>query len=240
MTRLQRVIPKGKLHHLQQRGHNGMEVFFDDKDRLNYLRCFFTASEKFDLNIHTFQLLNSEAHWLVSPGDENSISFTIQSVGRSYVRYFNQRWSRSGTLWDGRYRTYWLDKASIISLSTQKFIDQLSKKTGLINEEIEWKWSSCAYFCGLFGIGTYAFNKTEFGSKLSPIEAYWSLGNTPFERQKKYRDFLKMTQPDCESEEIRKCLSRGKPRITDNTFNKLSAEYKKIWTYKPRGRPRIK
>ena len=49
-----------------------------------------------------------------------------------------------------------------------------------------------------------------------------------------------MTQPDCESEEIRKCLSRGKPRITDNTFNKLSAEYKKIWTYKPRGRPRIK
>ena len=211
--RLNRAVSKGKVHHVLQRGHNGSEIFFDDKDRIEYLTVVFQGAVRYQAVIHAFQLLQHEAHWLVTPNSDNAIALTMQSVGREYVRYFNQRWDRTGTLWDGRYKSYWIEKNADLELNAQKYLDQLSKKSGLTKNEVDWDWSTCAYYCGIFSGTNHIINKEKFRNFISPIPSYWELGNTPFERQFKYREFLAELQSESEEYEIRRCLSRGKPRV---------------------------
>ena len=204
---------KGKLHHFSQKGHNNAEIFMDDKDRIAYLDSIFSAAEKNKLIIHAYQLLNHEAHWMVTPKLGDSLRLTVQSVGREYVRAFNQRWGRTGTLWDGRYRSYVIDGKPTVELNIQKYLDKLPKDNGLIRDEVQWKWSSCAYYCGTLSQVQKLITKKNYWSFLFPISAYWDLGNTPFERQFKYREFLKRSLSDEETEQIRKSLSRGVPKL---------------------------
>ena len=95
-VRLNRTVSRGKVHYVVQRGHNGSDIFFDDKDRETYLTVVFQGGVRYKAVIHAFQLLQHEAHWLFTPHEENSIALTVQSVGREYVRYFNQRWGGLG------------------------------------------------------------------------------------------------------------------------------------------------
>jgi putative transposase len=208
-----RKISKGKLHHFAQKGHNNAEIFMDDKDRIAYLDSIFSAAEKNKLIIHAYQLLNHEAHWMVTPKLGDSLRLTVQSVGREYVRAFNQRWGRTGTLWDGRYRSYVIDGKPTVELNIQKYLDKLPKDNGLIRDEVQWKWSSCAYYCGTLSQVQKLITKKNYWSFLFPISAYWDLGNTPFERQFKYREFLKRSLSHEETEKIRKSLSRGVPKL---------------------------
>ena len=240
MTRAKRNHISNRLYHIQQRGHNGGEIFYDDRDRLHYMRCFFLNSSKYKLRVHGFQLLNTEVHWLVSPSNVSSISLVMQAIGREYVRSFNKRWSRFGTLWDGRYKTYWLEDIVTISLATQKFIDELSKHNGLISESIDWRWSSCGHYCGILTSSPHGSNLREFTSQLLPIQAYWELGNTPFDRQLKYREFLNVIQSEGEKESIRLALSRGRPRLSEKTLLSLPPKERSEYVALPRGRPRVK
>ena len=209
--RLNRAFSKGKIHHVLQRGHNGSEIFFDDKDRIEYLKVIFRGAKKYRALVHSFQLLHHEAHWLLTPQRDNSIVLIVQSVGREYVRYFNQRWGRTGTLWDGRYRCYWMDQHADLELNAQKYLDLLSKKSSLTNDVIAWRWSTCAYYCGIFSGTNHIINKEKFRNFISPIPSYWELGNTPFERQLKYKKFLTNPQSETDTSDIVKCLNRGLP-----------------------------
>ena len=217
--RLNRTVSKGKVHYVVQRGHNGSDIFFDDKDRETYLTVVFQGVVRHKAVIHAFQLLQHEAHWLFTPHEENSIALTVQSVGREYVRYFNQRWGRTGTLWDGRYKSYWMDKNPFLELNAQKYLDQLSKTSGLTNNEIEWGWSTCAHYCGVFSGTNHIINKEKFRNFISPIPSYWEIGNTPFERQFKYRKFLSEPQSQMVVKEITRCMNRGLPWLkSDSKF----------------------
>ncbi|WP_331456668.1 transposase [Colwellia sp. TT2012] len=42
--------------------------------------------------------MNNHVHLLLSPEEKFSVSLLMQSLGRSYVRYFNKSYKRSGTL----------------------------------------------------------------------------------------------------------------------------------------------
>ena len=106
MARQARDARPGRTYHLVQRGHDRAEIFRDDQDRKSYLESFLQAAVSFGLRVHAFCLLKSEAHWLVTPQRADAMADVVQQVGRSYVRRFNSRWSRQGTLWEGRYRAY--------------------------------------------------------------------------------------------------------------------------------------
>ena len=81
----------------------------------------------------------------------------------------------------------------------------------LTNNEIEWSWSTCAHYCGVFSGTKHIINKEKFRNFISPIPSYWELGNTPFERQFKYKKFLSEPQPQMIVKEIIRCMSRGLP-----------------------------
>ena len=92
-------------------------------------------------------------------------------MGRSYVRWFNQRHARTGTLWEGRYRSTVIEAERYL-LACMVYIDLNPERARLVQNLTDWPWSSCAFHLGLRSDGL-----------LTPHPLYWALGNTPFARE---------------------------------------------------------
>jgi len=102
MATRRQFVP-GLSHHVTHRGNNRCDVFRDDRDRRKYLDLLGKASRERGVALHGYVLMTTHVHTLVTASAADSLPRTMQSVGRSYVRYFNDRYHRTGTLWEGRY-----------------------------------------------------------------------------------------------------------------------------------------
>ena len=105
MARLPRLNPPGVAQHIIQRGNNRQACFLQEEDYSRYLAWLADCSKKFGMDIHAYVLMTNHVHILATPQTEESISKTMQSLGRRYVRYFNYTHQRTGTLWEGRFRS---------------------------------------------------------------------------------------------------------------------------------------
>jgi putative transposase len=99
-----RLFIPGLSHHVWHRGNNRTDVFLDDGDRVMFLLLLGRAAQRSEVQIHGYVLMDNHYHALVTASDEEALPRAMQRVGREYVRYFNHRHERSGTLWEGRYR----------------------------------------------------------------------------------------------------------------------------------------
>jgi putative transposase len=225
MARQARDARPGRTYHLVQRGHDRTEIFRDDQDRRAYLESFLQAAIGFGLRVHAYCLLKSEAHWLVTPQRPDAMADVVQQVGRSYVRRFNSRWSRNGTLWEGRYRAYWIDEP-VFGLLVQRAIEWLPVRESLVMRPLDWKWSSMHAHSGMAA-----------EPRLTALPSYWALGNTPFDREAAYPALLDQTITDATWESIRRGLASGRPWATDETMAALSPAERQRWIRRPRGRP---
>ena len=109
MARLPRLSVPGLPHHVIQRGNNRQAVFLSDADRACFLNLLVDAAQAHGCALHAFVLLDNHFHLLLTPSAPDSLAKTLQALGRRYVRYFNDTHQRSGTLWEGRYRSTVLD-----------------------------------------------------------------------------------------------------------------------------------
>lgn len=174
MARLPRLALAGHAHHLLQRGNNGQAIFIDRLDRERALSLVTEQASRHAVAVHAYVLLDSQLQLLVTPDSATGLQQFMQAVGRSYVRYFNDRHGRSGTLWDGRYRSA-LIQAEHYLLACMAHMDLSPVRAGLVGEARDFLWSSHAHYVGL---------RQERG--LSPHLQYWALGNTPFDREAAY------------------------------------------------------
>jgi hypothetical protein len=104
MARLPRLAVTDAAHLVVWRGHNGQPVFVDDDDRQAWLASVAESAAREGVAWHGHALLVSALWMLATPRREGALSRWMQALGRTYVRRFNQRHGRRGTLWDGRYR----------------------------------------------------------------------------------------------------------------------------------------
>ena len=111
MARLPRLSPIDVPVHVLQRGNNRQAVFRTDEDYAFYLDTLRMAAREHDFAIHAFSLMPNHVHLVGTPKVVDSLSRTLQAVGRRYTRYFNGAADRSGTLWEGRFRSTVLDPA---------------------------------------------------------------------------------------------------------------------------------
>jgi putative transposase len=95
------VVP-GQPLHLIQRGNNRTTSFVDGEDYECYLRALREGSRRAGCAIHAYVLMTNHVHVLLTPEDEGGPARMMQGIGRRYVRYFNERHGRTGTLWEGR------------------------------------------------------------------------------------------------------------------------------------------
>ena len=105
MARLPRLTLPGYPHHVIQRGNNRQAIFSSPADYQTLLDLLRINAEKFGVAIHAYVLMTNHFHLLATPQTADALPQMMQAVGRSYVRYFNDLQGRTGTLWEGRYKS---------------------------------------------------------------------------------------------------------------------------------------
>ncbi len=141
MARLPRFVMPGYPQHVIQRGNNHQQIFFEEHDYWFIREKLGAAAEKFQCEIHAYVLMPNHFHLLLTPHLENGVGKLMQYVGRYYVQYFNNRYDRRGTLWEGRYRATLLEPKRYL-LAVAHYIEANPVRAGLVSEPSDYAWSS--------------------------------------------------------------------------------------------------
>lgn len=178
MARLPRLTLPGQPHYVVQRGNNLQAIFVDTQDYACMKDLLREMGRRFGVEIHAFILLPNQVHLLLTPQTAESLPQFMQSVGRTYVRTFNNRHGRSGTLWEGRYRATVLEPQAWL-LPAMVVLENQALVQGLTGRAVDYGWSSARHNAGAQVDGMV---------RLHP--AYWRLGDTPFAREAAYAALL--------------------------------------------------
>ncbi|MCF1183057.1 transposase [Marichromatium gracile] len=141
MARLPRFVLPGYPQHVIQRGNNRQRILFEEDDYWFIWEKLKAATEKFQCSIHAYVLMPNHFHLLLTPHQDNGIGKLMQYVGRYYVQYFNARYERTGTLWEGRYRATLLDPKDYL-LPVSLYIESNAVRAGLVDHPADYGWSS--------------------------------------------------------------------------------------------------
>lgn len=226
MARLPRLILPDQPHHVILRGNNRQAIFYSDLDREYLLATLAEAAGQYRVAVHAYVLMDNHLHLLVTPPAAEALSRMMQSLGRRYVGWFNARHQRSGTLWEGRFRAGLIEGERHL-LACMRYIELNPVRAGLCAEPAQWPWSSAQHHLGLAR-----------SSLVTEHEMYWLLGNTPFEREHAYREFLEQGVPVAEQAHFTESVLRGRPVGSDAFLKPLAVDHAAVVTRRPRGRPR--
>jgi putative transposase len=141
MSRRARVSLPGHSLHLTQRGNNRSVCFNCDEDCLLYLDILSSQAKKYECAVHAWCLMSNHVHFLVTPENSDSLALMMKGLGQRYVQYFNRTYGRSGTLWEGRYRSCLLHEKNYI-LRCQQYIEMNPVRSGVVAHPAEYRWSS--------------------------------------------------------------------------------------------------
>ena len=178
MARLPRLTVPGYAHHLIQRGNNRQAIFAGDADRQFLLDLFAEHAKACDVAVHAYVLMDNHFHLLATPATGQSLAQMMQAVGRRYVRNFNDRQKRTGTLWEGRFKSSLIQSERYL-LACMAYIDLNPVRAGMVAQPGDFRWSSYAHHTG---------QRAE--PWLTPHPLFWELGNTPFAREMAYANLV--------------------------------------------------
>jgi len=141
VARLPRFILPGYPQHVIQRGNNGMAILHDEEDFWVLWSTLRDAALRFQCAVHAYVLMPSHFHLLLTPASGDGIGKLMQYVGRYYVQHANQRYGRTGTLWDGRYRATLIDPDAFL-LPVCRYVEMNPVRAGLVEMPSAYDWSS--------------------------------------------------------------------------------------------------
>jgi putative transposase len=198
MPRLPRFVLPGQPQHVIQRGNDRQAIFRADSDYHFYLEKLAEAAIKYQCDIHAYVLMTNHVHLLVTPQQESSIAKMMQTLGRYYVQYFNTRYHRTGTLWEGRYKATLIDTEEYL-LTCMRYIELNPVRAKmLVDDPSKYPWSS------------YCYNALgQQNHLLTPHLEYKRLGASDTDRQTSYRQLFNVQIPEMTLAAIRKATNKA-------------------------------
>ena len=178
MARLPRLIVPGHLHLLLQRSHGGSPVFRENDDFISYREALAESAREHGVAIHAYAVLPSQVLMLVTPANATALSRMWQALGRRFGAGYNRRHRRTGVLWEGRFRTTVVDAHAHL-LDCSRYVERMPVGAGLVDAPADYPWSSAAHHVGVRADGL-----------VTEHAGFWALGNTPFDREARYRRLL--------------------------------------------------
>jgi len=197
MARQPRLTVAGYPHHVIQRGNDRQAIVRDDADRERLRGLLTEHAGNFKVAVHAYVIMDNHLHVLATPETDEGLPKFMQAVGRSYVRYFNLRHQRTGTLWEGRYRSNLIESERYL-LACMVYIDLNPVRAGMVAQPGDFKWSSHRHCIG------------QVSDKLvTPHALFWGLGNTPFAREAAYAELVQTGLAQSEKNQLTRSALSG-------------------------------
>ena len=198
MSPRRRWFFEGVPLHVHQRGNNRCPIFRDDYDKVMFLRILVEATLKFEVRVHAWVLMSTHFHLLATPGSPAAVARTMQELGRRYVRRFNRRHERTGTLWEGRYNAHLVEN-ELYWFRCMRYIELNPVRAAVVQTPEQHRW------CSYHALGCGAAD-----ALITPHPLYVALGASPHQRQLAYRELCTSDLTRAELASIREALRSGR------------------------------
>jgi putative transposase len=192
-----RVQTAGLTQHVFNRGNNRCDIFRAPKDYSLFLRALHDAAVKYQSDVHSYTLMTNHFHLIATPRIDGALSLTMQVAGARYVRYFNRRYSRTGTLFEGPFESMFIDSETYW-FTCMRYVELNPVRAGLVSDPVDYRWSS--YHANALGIED---------PLVVPHPLYLAMGKTPADRQHHWRGLCREAVPSDQLFEIRDATRRG-------------------------------
>ena len=226
MPRTSRIVLPNYPHHIIQRGHNRQIVFASSEDYLYYLENLKEWKKRIGCKVYAYCLMTNHVHLIIDPvNDVENLALLMKRVSGRQTRYVNKTEGRSGTLWEGRYKSSPIKKDEYL-LTCCRYIELNPVRAGIVNNPAQYKWSSYKYKIGM-----------ERNNWLDIDPCYKDLGTTDREREKRYKEFVKGLISDGEWEMIRQAVQRGQLTGNSRFVDEVAKKIGRRVEFRKQGRP---
>jgi len=215
-------------HHVIWRGLSDQTLFRDDEDRWQFLQCLTRQAEQHRVSLHAFVLLDHAVQCLCTPDMATGLGLMMQGIGRHYVRHFNGRHHRQGTLWEGRYRCTIVEPGEA-ELQIMCLLDSEPVHAGQVAAAEHYAWSSHAHYAGRV-----------MQKGLTAPAIYWQLGNTPFAREAAYAERVAHGLPAEQRERLLSAALRGWVMGSPDFVEAVQAQVSRRVIKSRPGRPKVR
>ena len=223
MPRSPRLVIPGTPLHVIQRGNNRTAIFRSPDDFKRFLAILHEASRRYQCAIHNYVLMTTHVHLLTTPEDDQGPARMMQAVGRQFTYYVNARYARTGTLWEGRYRSSLVHKERY-AFTCSRYIELNPVRAGLTNDAGQYPWSS------------YRHNALGIPDRLiTPQTLYHELASNLADRQAAYRAMFADAIEPQELDAIRQAAKTGDILGDDDFRGRVETKLQRPLTRPPHG-----
>ena len=226
MPRRARIRFAGIPQHVIQRGNNRAACFFADEDNRTYLDSLQQGAKRYGCDIHAYVLMTNHVHLLATPADDESLTGMMRYLGSCYVQYVNYTYKRSGTLWEGRYKSSLIDSERYL-LTCYRYIELNPVRAGMVKGAGDYKWSSYS---------AHALGQTN--ELIQDHSCYLALGTTEEARRAAYQALFRHQVDEETLTGIREAVNRGTALGSERFKDEIEAALARSVRPGTVGRPR--
>jgi len=227
MPRQSRIVLPDCPHHIIQRGHNRQVIFAGDEDYLYYLDNLRLWKTELGCKVYAYCLMSNHLHLIVDPGDNpENLGLLMKRVAGRQTRYINRLEKRTGSLWEGRYKSSPI-KADEYLLACCRYIELNPVRAGMVELPGQYRWSSLSERLGMVKRSLLDFD---------PF--YLSLGRSARRRAQSYEQMLHDIIPEQELKQLREAVQRGQLTANSSFAREVSAQFGRRVELRGPGRPR--
>jgi len=210
MARLPRIVVPNQPLHIMHRGNNRQDIFESEEDLTRMKEDIEHSLLKSGCSLHAYVIMTNHLHLLVTPKDREQLTVFMQSMANRYVRYFNAKKKRTGTIWEGRFKSCLVDSEHYL-FALYKYIEMNPVRAGMVLDPVDYKWSSYAH---------NALGKVD--SLISEHLLYKALGDDLPIRSKSYQKIFYNLDIAKEENLIMEATLRGEVYGTNGFHRKIS------------------
>jgi len=211
--------------HITQRGVNRGAVLVDDDDRQHYLMLLAESARDHDIAVHAYVLMGNHVHLLASAKRAGELSEAMWQLGQNYVPFFNRRHRRTGTLWEGRFKSCLVNTDQYL-LTVYRYIELNPVRAAIVQSPEHHRWSS-----------VHANLELRVDQLVTPHETFLSMASDPQERARTYRSWLRAGVSDEEIAAIRLHLKQGRAWGDQRFQSMVEKTLGQVAYTRPSGRP---
>ena len=211
MARLSRIVIPNQPLHIMHRGNNRQDIFDSEEDMVRIKADIKASLSKSGCSLHAYVIMTNHLHLLITPRNKAKLAAFMQSVANRYVRYFNAQHQRTGTIWEGRFKSCLVDSDQYL-FALHKYIEMNPVKAGMAEDIAEYPWSS------------YQHNALGQADPLiTEHERYQSLGVSHKQRSDVYLDMFEQFNTSAQDVDITQATLRGEVYGSEAFHRKISA-----------------